>query len=33
MFDASEQLVLCNSRHIEMYGLSPSVVKPAQKLQ
>ncbi len=32
MFDASEQLVLCNSRYIEMYGLSPSVVKPGTKL-
>jgi PAS domain S-box-containing protein len=32
MFDASEQLVLCNSRYLEMYGLSPSVVKPGSKL-
>ena len=32
MFDASEQLVLCNSRYVEMYGLSPSTVKPGSKL-
>ena len=32
MFDGSAQLVLCNSRYIEMYGLSPSVVKPGLKL-
>jgi methyl-accepting chemotaxis protein len=32
MFDANEQLVLCNSRYVEMYGLSPSIVKPGIKL-
>ncbi len=32
MFDASQQLVLCNSRYVEMYGLSPSIVKPGIKL-
>ena len=32
MFDGSEQLVLCNSRYLEMYGLSPSIVKPGSKL-
>jgi len=32
MFDAKGQLVLCNSRYIEMYGLSPSIVKPGSKL-
>jgi len=32
MFDGSEQLVLCNSRYVEMYGLPPSVVKPGSKL-
>jgi len=32
MFDATEQLVLCNSRYLEMYGLSPSIVKPGIKL-
>jgi diguanylate cyclase (GGDEF)-like protein/PAS domain S-box-containing protein len=28
MFDASERIVVCNRRYIEMYGLSPEVVKP-----
>jgi diguanylate cyclase (GGDEF)-like protein len=28
MFDASEQLVVCNQRYIDMYALSPDVVKP-----
>jgi methyl-accepting chemotaxis protein len=28
MIDGAEQLVLCNSRYVEMYGLSPSIVKP-----
>lgn len=28
MFDALGTLVLCNSRYIEMYGLSPDIVKP-----
>jgi len=28
MFDATGTLVLCNSRYIEMYGLSPEIVKP-----
>jgi methyl-accepting chemotaxis protein len=32
MFDASHQLVLCNDRFVEMYGLSPSIVKPGCKL-
>ena len=32
MFDDSEQLVLCNSRYVEMYGLSSSIVKPGSKL-
>src|SRR5471030_2748594 len=32
MFDASEQLVLCNSRYVEMYGLSPAIVKSGTKL-
>ena len=31
MFDASQELVLCNSRFLEMYGLSPSIVKPGSK--
>lgn len=28
MFDASERIVVCNGRYIEMYSLSPKVVKP-----
>jgi diguanylate cyclase (GGDEF)-like protein len=28
LFDASERLVVCNERYIEMYGLSPRVIKP-----
>ena len=28
LFDASERLVVCNHRYIEMYGLSADVVKP-----
>ena len=28
LYDATERLVVCNQRYIEMYGLSPDVVKP-----
>ncbi len=28
MFDASGRLVVCNERYLQMYGLSPEVVKP-----
>jgi diguanylate cyclase (GGDEF)-like protein/PAS domain S-box-containing protein len=28
LFDSSEQLIICNRRYIEMYGLSRDVVKP-----
>ncbi|WFU85022.1 EAL domain-containing protein [Bradyrhizobium sp. CIAT3101] len=28
LFDASQKLVICNQRYIEMYGLSPEIVKP-----
>ena len=28
LFDASERLVVCNHRYIEMYGLSADVIKP-----
>jgi diguanylate cyclase (GGDEF)-like protein len=28
MYDSSARLVVCNQRYIEMYGLSPNVVKP-----
>lgn len=33
MFDASERLVVCNDRYIEMYGLSHDVVKPGTTLR
>ena len=32
MFDASQRLVLCNARFVEMYGLPSSVAKPGSKL-
>src|SRR5262249_8112529 len=28
MFDRSGRLVLCNRRYLEMYGMSPDVIKP-----
>jgi diguanylate cyclase (GGDEF)-like protein len=28
LFDASQELVICNQRYIEMYGLSAEIVKP-----
>jgi diguanylate cyclase (GGDEF)-like protein/PAS domain S-box-containing protein len=28
LFDASRRLVICNHRYLDMYGLSPEVVKP-----
>ncbi len=28
LFDAHERILVCNNRYVEMYGLSPSVVKP-----
>jgi diguanylate cyclase (GGDEF)-like protein len=28
MFDRTDRLVLCNRRYIEMYGLSPEVIRP-----
>jgi PAS domain S-box-containing protein len=28
MFDAQERMVVCNNRYLEMYGLSPDIVKP-----
>ena len=33
MFDADARLVLCNRRYIEMYNLSPEVVKPGITLR
>ena len=33
MFDASARMVVCNQRYIEMYGLSPEVVKSGCTLQ
>jgi diguanylate cyclase (GGDEF)-like protein len=32
MFDAAERIVVCNDRYIEMYGLSPEIVKPGLSL-
>ena len=32
MFDASSKLVLCNARFLEIYGVSPKVVKPGLSL-
>src|SRR5690242_10000365 len=28
MFDGDERLVVCNQRYLEMYGMSPEVVRP-----
>jgi diguanylate cyclase (GGDEF)-like protein len=28
LFDSSRRLIICNHRYIEMYGLSPDVIKP-----
>lgn len=28
LFDAHERILVCNDRYIEMYGLSPDVIKP-----
>jgi diguanylate cyclase (GGDEF)-like protein/PAS domain S-box-containing protein len=28
LFDVSERIVVCNRRYLEMYGLSPDIVKP-----
>src|SRR5674476_1181142 len=28
MFDSSTRLIVCNQRYLEMYGLSPEVVRP-----
>jgi diguanylate cyclase (GGDEF)-like protein/PAS domain S-box-containing protein len=33
MFDTEARLVLCNQRYLEMYGLSPEVVKPGCTLR
>ena len=32
MFDASQRLVLCNTRYVEVYGLPSSLAKPGSKL-
>ena len=32
MFDSSARLVICNQRYIEMYGLSPDVIKPGRTI-
>ena len=28
MFDSSKRIVICNRQYIEIYGLSPEIVKP-----
>jgi PAS domain-containing protein len=33
LFDASGHLVICNRRYIDMFGLSPDVVKPGCHLR
>ena len=33
MFDSSSRLVVCNRRYLEMYGLSPDIVKPGFTLR
>jgi diguanylate cyclase (GGDEF)-like protein len=33
MFDSSQTLVVCNQRYLEMYGLSPKVVRPGCSLR
>ena len=33
MFDSSDRLVVCNQRYLEMYGLSPEIVKPGCTLR
>lgn len=33
LFDSSQRLVVCNQRYIEMFGLSPDIVKPGCSLR
>jgi diguanylate cyclase (GGDEF)-like protein/PAS domain S-box-containing protein len=33
LFDASERIVICNRRYVELYGLSPDVVQPGCSFQ
>ena len=33
LFDASQRLIVCNKRYIEMFGLSPNIIKPGCTLQ
>jgi methyl-accepting chemotaxis protein len=33
VFDASARIVFCNRRYLEMYGLSPAVVKPGTSIR
>ena len=33
MFDSSNRLVVCNRRYLEMYGLSPDIVRPGSTLR
>lgn len=32
LFDSDERLIICNDRYLEMYGLSPEIVKPGCRL-
>jgi PAS domain-containing protein len=32
LFDSSDRLIVCNKRYIEMFGLSPDIVKPGCRL-
>ena len=33
MFDSETRLIFCNKRYIELYGLSPDIVKPGCSLR
>jgi diguanylate cyclase (GGDEF)-like protein len=33
LFDSSQRLVVCNQRYVEMFGLSPEVIKPGCSLR
>jgi diguanylate cyclase (GGDEF)-like protein len=33
MFDSSDRLIVCNRRYLDMYGLSPDIVRPGSTLR
>ncbi len=33
LFDSAQRLIVCNDRYLEMYGLSPSVIRPGCSLR